>query len=140
METDAKVKYRGIQIGKVESIDYAGNQAKLTLAIDSSELRYVPSNAKVRIAGTTIFGAKSVEFLEPADIRKQRRRHFPQAYAQAAVHAADIAQGAKGGMHLGGGAAGPGPRGGIDGPHTRMTFGEILGNGQRIPHHLIAVM
>jgi phospholipid/cholesterol/gamma-HCH transport system substrate-binding protein len=67
METDAKVKYRGIQIGKVETIDYAGNEAKLTLAIDSSELRYVPSNAKVRIAGTTVFGAKSVEFLEPAD-------------------------------------------------------------------------
>ena len=65
METDAKVKYRGIQIGKVESIDYAGDQAKLTLAIDSSELRYIPSNAKVRIAGTTVFGAKSVEFLPP---------------------------------------------------------------------------
>ena len=33
MERDAKVKYRGIQIGEVESIDYAGDQAKLTLAI-----------------------------------------------------------------------------------------------------------
>jgi phospholipid/cholesterol/gamma-HCH transport system substrate-binding protein len=65
METDAKVKYRGIQIGKVESIAYAGEQAKLTLAIDSSQLRYVPSNAKVRIAGNTVFGAKSVEFLTP---------------------------------------------------------------------------
>ena len=65
METDAKVKYRGIQIGKVESIEYAGDQAKLTLAIDSSQLRYVPSNAKVRIAGTTVFGAKAVEFLTP---------------------------------------------------------------------------
>jgi phospholipid/cholesterol/gamma-HCH transport system substrate-binding protein len=65
METDAKVKYRGIQIGKVESIDYAGDQAKLTLAVNSSELRFVPANAKVRIAGTTVFGAKSVEFLIP---------------------------------------------------------------------------
>ncbi|MBJ7339746.1 MCE family protein [Mycolicibacterium sp.] len=65
METDAKVKYRGIQIGKVSSIEYAGDQAKLTLAVDSSQLRYVPSNAKVRIAGTTVFGAKSVEFLQP---------------------------------------------------------------------------
>ncbi|MDP9164829.1 MAG: MCE family protein [Actinomycetota bacterium] len=67
METDAKVKYRGIQIGKVESIEYAGEQAKLTLAVDSSQLSYVPSNAKVRIAGTTVFGAKSVEFLIPDD-------------------------------------------------------------------------
>ncbi len=67
METDAKVKYRGIQIGKVESIEYAGDQAKLTLAVDSSQLGYVPSNAKVRIAGTTVFGAKSVEFMIPDD-------------------------------------------------------------------------
>jgi phospholipid/cholesterol/gamma-HCH transport system substrate-binding protein len=58
METDAKVKYRGIQIGKVESIEYAGDQAKLTLAVDSKQLRFIPSNATVRIAGTTVFGAK----------------------------------------------------------------------------------
>ena len=32
MERDAKVKYRGIQIGKVKEIEYAGDQAKLTLA------------------------------------------------------------------------------------------------------------
>jgi phospholipid/cholesterol/gamma-HCH transport system substrate-binding protein len=65
METDAKVKYRGIQIGQVKGIEYTGDQAKLTLAIDSGQLRYVPSNAKVRIGGTTVFGAKAVEFLPP---------------------------------------------------------------------------
>ena len=65
MERDAKVKYRGIQIGEVKSIEYAGDQAKLTLAIRSDELRYIPANADVRIAGTTVFGAKSVEFLPP---------------------------------------------------------------------------
>lgn len=67
MEDKAKVKYRGIQVGEVESIEYTGNQAKLTLAIRSGELRYIPSNAPVRIAGTTIFGAKAVEFLPPED-------------------------------------------------------------------------
>lgn len=67
MEDKAKVKYRGVQVGEVESIEYAGNQAKLTLAIRSGELRYIPSNAPVRIAGTTIFGAKAVEFLPPED-------------------------------------------------------------------------
>lgn len=65
MERDAKVKYRGIQIGKVKSIDYAGNQARLTLAVDSSQLGYIPSNAGVQIAGNTVFGAKSVEFVSP---------------------------------------------------------------------------
>ena len=65
MDRDAKVKYRGIQIGEVESIEYAGDQAKLTLAINSNELRFIPSNAVVRIASTTVFGAKSVEFVPP---------------------------------------------------------------------------
>ncbi|MET0898630.1 MAG: MCE family protein [Mycobacterium sp.] len=65
MEQDAKVKYRGIQIGKVKSIEYAGEQAKLTLSVDSQELPYIPANAVVRIAGNTVFGAKSVEFVPP---------------------------------------------------------------------------
>jgi phospholipid/cholesterol/gamma-HCH transport system substrate-binding protein len=84
METDAKVKYRGIQIGKVASIEYAGDQAKLTLAVDSSQLRYVPANAKVRIAGTTVFGAKSVEFLTPDEPRDGSLRPGAQ------VKAADV--------------------------------------------------
>lgn len=67
METDAKVKYRGIQIGKVTDIQYAGDEAKLTLAIDSNQMRWVPSNATVKIGGTTVFGAKAVEFLPPTD-------------------------------------------------------------------------
>src|SRR6476659_6005906 len=65
MEQDAKVKYRGIQIGEVKDIEYAGNQAKLTLAIHQNEMRYIPANAVVRIGGTTVFGAKSVEFVPP---------------------------------------------------------------------------
>ena len=65
MEQDAKVKYRGIQIGQVKNIDYVGDQAKLTLAIDNNQMRWIPANAVVRIGGTTIFGAKSVEFLPP---------------------------------------------------------------------------
>ena len=65
MDRDAKVKYRGIQIGEVKSIDYTGDQAKLSLAIDSGQLGYIPSNAVVRLAGTTVFGAKSVEFVPP---------------------------------------------------------------------------
>jgi phospholipid/cholesterol/gamma-HCH transport system substrate-binding protein len=65
MDQEAKVKYRGIQIGKVEDIAYTGDQAKLTLVINSDQMRYVPSNAPVRIASTTVFGAKSVEFIAP---------------------------------------------------------------------------
>lgn len=74
MDVDAKVKYRGIQVGKVESIEYAGNAAKLTLAINRGDMRYIPGDAPVRIGGTTIFGAKSVEFLAPEDPSGQSLR------------------------------------------------------------------
>lgn len=82
LEQDAKVKYRGIQIGKVKAIDYHGNQAKLTLSIDSSALPYVPANASVHIAGNTIFGAKSVEFVPPPTAAATSLR--PGANVQAA--------------------------------------------------------
>lgn len=65
MEPGAKVKFRGIQIGKVEEITYSGEEAHLKLAVDSDDLHFIPSNAIVNIAGNTIFGAKSVEFLPP---------------------------------------------------------------------------
>ncbi len=65
MEKGAKVKYRGIQVGTVEDISYSGNKARLKLAIDSGQMHFIPENAKVHIAGNTIFGAKSVEFLPP---------------------------------------------------------------------------
>jgi phospholipid/cholesterol/gamma-HCH transport system substrate-binding protein len=65
MDLGAKVKYRGIQIGKVTDISYSRDQARLTLAINSDAMNYIPSNAAVHIAGNTIFGAKSVEFLPP---------------------------------------------------------------------------
>jgi phospholipid/cholesterol/gamma-HCH transport system substrate-binding protein len=81
MESKAKVKFRGIQVGEVESIEYSGKDAKLTLAIRSGELRYIPSNALVRIAGTTIFGAKAVEFLPPDKPDKSTLR--PGAEVQA---------------------------------------------------------
>ncbi|KMO79609.1 MCE-family protein [Mycolicibacterium chubuense] len=82
MEAKAKVKYRGLQVGQVEAIEYAGDDAKLTLAINRGDLRYIPSNATVRIAGNTIFGAKSVEFLTPSDPDKTSLRPGTEVRAQ----------------------------------------------------------
>lgn len=66
MERDAKVKYLGVQVGKVSAIAYGGEQAELTLKIRRSQMGYIPANAPVRIASNTIFGAKSVEFVLPS--------------------------------------------------------------------------
>ena len=83
MEKGAKVKYRGIQVGKVEAINYDGDQARLTLAINSGEMGYIPSNATVHIAGNTIFGAKSVEFIPPQSPSSTSLR--PDAVVQASA-------------------------------------------------------
>jgi phospholipid/cholesterol/gamma-HCH transport system substrate-binding protein len=83
MEKGAKVKYRGIQVGKVDDISYAGDQARLTLAINSGEMHFIPSNATVHIAGNTIFGAKSVEFVPPETPSGKSLR--PDALVQASA-------------------------------------------------------
>jgi phospholipid/cholesterol/gamma-HCH transport system substrate-binding protein len=81
MEKGAKVKYRGLQVGKVEDVSYSGDQARLKLAINSDQLGFIPSNATVHIAGNTIFGAKSVEFRVPDSPSKKSLR--PDSLVQA---------------------------------------------------------
>lgn len=88
MDRDNKVKYRGIQIGKVKNVRYSANQAQLELAIDSRELRYVPANATVHIASNTIFGAKSVEFIPPQSPSATPLR--PGAHVQASAVALEV--------------------------------------------------
>ncbi|MFZ0833726.1 MAG: MCE family protein [Mycobacterium sp.] len=66
MNPDAKVKMRGVQIGKVESIEERRDgQAVLHLAMDPGALNYIPKNVLVNIASTTVFGAKYVQLVDP---------------------------------------------------------------------------
>jgi phospholipid/cholesterol/gamma-HCH transport system substrate-binding protein len=73
MNPDAKVKMRGVQVGKVASIESLPNgQAAIHLAIYPSELQFIPGNVLVDIASSTVFGAKSVELVPPAEPSAQR--------------------------------------------------------------------
>lgn len=73
MNPDAKVKMRGVQVGKVDSIEPLPNgQAAIHLAMDPGQLRYIPSNVLVDIASSTVFGAKSVLLVEPDQPSAQR--------------------------------------------------------------------
>ena len=68
MNPDAKVQVRGVQVGKVASIEETPNgQAALHLAMDPSRLDAIPANALVDIASPTVFGAKQVQFVFPDD-------------------------------------------------------------------------
>jgi phospholipid/cholesterol/gamma-HCH transport system substrate-binding protein len=75
MNPDAKVKMRGVQVGKVSSIESRPDgTAALHLAMDPSQLHLIPSNVGVDIASTTVFGAKYVQLEPPPDPSPQRLR------------------------------------------------------------------
>ncbi|MEU2031643.1 MCE family protein [Nocardia amamiensis] len=65
LDPDAKVKIRGVEIGRVASVDNTAEGATLKLALDPELLKLVPSNADVDIRSTTVFGAKYVNFVVP---------------------------------------------------------------------------
>jgi phospholipid/cholesterol/gamma-HCH transport system substrate-binding protein len=68
MNPEARVQMRGVQVGKVGSIEERSDgQAVLHLAMDRSALQSIPANVLVDIASTTVFGAKFVELIPPAD-------------------------------------------------------------------------
>ncbi|WP_172828777.1 MCE family protein [Mycobacterium sp. 1164966.3] len=73
MNPDAKVKMRGVQVGKVDSIESLPNgQAALHLAMDPSQLKFIPANVLAEITSSTVFGAKFVELVPPAEPSAQR--------------------------------------------------------------------
>jgi phospholipid/cholesterol/gamma-HCH transport system substrate-binding protein len=72
MNPDAKVKMRGVQVGKVQSIEVLPNgQAALHLAMDPSQLHLIPANVGVDITSSTVFGAKYVQLESPKDPAQQ---------------------------------------------------------------------
>ncbi len=68
MNPDAKVQIRGVQVGKVDSIEQMPNgEAAIHLAMDPKRMSAIPANVLVDIASTTVFGAKYVQFVMPPD-------------------------------------------------------------------------
>lgn len=68
MNPQAKVKMYGAQVGSVASIEERpGGRAAIHLAMDPDKLAAIPANVTVDIASSTVFGAKFVQFNEPAD-------------------------------------------------------------------------
>jgi virulence factor Mce-like protein len=66
MNPDAAVKMRGVEVGKVDSIDVRPNgEAVLHLAMHPSQMALIPANVLVDIASTSVFGAKFVELVPP---------------------------------------------------------------------------
>ncbi|EUA23593.1 mce related family protein [Mycobacterium xenopi 4042] len=71
MEPGAKVKLRGVQVGRVSSIQ-PGDPVKLQLELYPEQLKYIPANITAQITATTVFGAKYVELLTPTEPSRKR--------------------------------------------------------------------
>ena len=65
MDTDAEVKFRGAQVGRVAEIHSDNGQVRLELDMNPDLMGLVPHNALVDIRSTTVFGAKYVNFVAP---------------------------------------------------------------------------
>nr|WP_234898758.1 MCE family protein [Mycolicibacter kumamotonensis] len=65
MEPGAKVKMRGVEVGRVAGITGGGQPVSLRLDLFPDQIRYIPANVQAEIKATTAFGAKYVELSNP---------------------------------------------------------------------------
>jgi phospholipid/cholesterol/gamma-HCH transport system substrate-binding protein len=71
METNAKVKLRGVQVGRVAAITGGREPVTLKLEIDRDQIDHIPANIEAQIRATTVFGAKFVDLVYPSDPSSQ---------------------------------------------------------------------
>ena len=75
MYPDARVKLRGVEVGRVSSIEERANgTAAIHLAMDPKQLDSIPGNARVAVVASTVFGAKFVELVDPPMPSQERMR------------------------------------------------------------------
>jgi phospholipid/cholesterol/gamma-HCH transport system substrate-binding protein len=65
MHLGASVMVRGVQVGEVRSITANGQGATLVLALQPSQLGYIPANVTAEMLPTTLFGERYVDLITP---------------------------------------------------------------------------
>ncbi len=74
MEPGAKVKMRGLEVGRVASVNSGADSVALELELDPEYVKYIPANVGAQIAENTVFGAKFVDLIDPENPSPQRIR------------------------------------------------------------------
>lgn len=72
MEPYAKVKMRGVQVGRVAIVTGNTNSATIQLYLDPDQVEHIPANVRARINATSLFGGKYVDLIYPSDPSPQR--------------------------------------------------------------------
>ncbi|MGN6721851.1 MAG: MCE family protein [Marmoricola sp.] len=60
------VRMHGVIVGQIRNVSQQGDHAVITLGVDPTMAKQIPSNVTVEILPTTLFGQKYVEFVDPA--------------------------------------------------------------------------
>ena len=71
MEPYAMVKFRGVVVGRVASIQF-DDPVKLRLEVNSDQLTFIPANVGAQISASTVFGGKFVELVAPGQPSRKR--------------------------------------------------------------------
>ncbi|WP_179474915.1 MCE family protein [Mycolicibacterium vinylchloridicum] len=74
MEPGARVKMRGLEVGRVASVNNSGGVTSLNLKIYPDYIKDIPANVGAEIDSTTVFGAKFVDLVYPESPTSQRIR------------------------------------------------------------------
>ena len=72
MEPGARVKLRGVEVGRVAAITGGAGTTSLKLEMFPDQMRYIPANVQAEIKATTVFGAKYVDLSPPPDPASKR--------------------------------------------------------------------
>jgi phospholipid/cholesterol/gamma-HCH transport system substrate-binding protein len=75
MDTNAKVRLRGVPVGRVASVTGGTDgpaAVSLKLEIDEDQIKHIPANVEAQIRATTVFGAKYVDLVYPSDPSPKR--------------------------------------------------------------------
>jgi phospholipid/cholesterol/gamma-HCH transport system substrate-binding protein len=65
MESGAKVKMRGVLVGRVGGVHGGQDPVRLQLELFPDKISDIPANAEAQIRATTVFGAKYVDLIYP---------------------------------------------------------------------------
>ncbi|HTM85971.1 MAG TPA: MCE family protein [Mycobacterium sp.] len=66
MDSGGKVKMRGVEVGRVSGVE-SGRPTSLRLQIYPDQIEHIPANVGAQIRATTVFGAKYIDLIYPAN-------------------------------------------------------------------------
>lgn len=79
MEPGSKVKWHGVEVGKVASVSLQSGRSELSLELEPSKVGSIPANVEAEIKPTTVFGSKYIELVaeDPVSARLDAGARIP---------------------------------------------------------------